>query len=91
MKRIAGVSGIIMLTGFFIASCGGGTKDDKGKTNDLKVKLEKLKKQKNDLDADIRKLEDQIAKADPKAAQQVFPIILSKTSSPRICESVISH
>ncbi len=75
MKKIAGVSGIILLIGFFLAACGGGAKDEKGKTNDLKVKLEKLKKEKDKLDADIIKLEDQIAKADPKAAQQVLKLV----------------
>jgi membrane fusion protein, multidrug efflux system len=75
MKRITIASGIVMVTALFLASCGAGAKDEKGKTGDLKVKLEKLKKQKNELDADIRKLEDQIAKADPSAAQQTAKLV----------------
>lgn len=47
-----------------LVSCGTGAKDKKGDIGDMKVKLEKLK-EKNALDADICKLEDQIAKADP--------------------------
>lgn len=58
-----------------LVSCGTGAKDKKGDIGDMKVKLEKLKKEKNALDADIRKLEDQIAKADPKAAEQVKKLV----------------
>jgi membrane fusion protein, multidrug efflux system len=75
MKMTATATGIIIATAFFLASCGAGAKDDKGKAGDLKAKLEKLKKQKNDLDADIRKLEDQIAKADPNSAQQAKKLV----------------
>jgi RND family efflux transporter MFP subunit len=58
-----------------LAACGGGAKDKKGDIGDMKVKLEKLKKEKTALDADIRKLEDQLAKADPKSAQQVQKLV----------------
>ncbi len=58
-----------------IAACGTGAKDKKGDVGDMKVKLEKLKKQKNSLDDDIRKLEDEIAKADPNAAKQVQKLV----------------
>jgi membrane fusion protein, multidrug efflux system len=75
MKRISTASGIIVVTALFLASCGGGSKDKKGDTGDMKVKLEKLKKDKNKLDADIRKLEDDIAKADPKSAQQAQKLV----------------
>jgi len=75
MKSTATTFGFILATALFLASCGTGAKDEKGKANDLKVKLEKLKKQKNDLDADIRKLEDQIAKADPKAVQKAQKLV----------------
>ena len=51
----------------------------KGDTGDMKVKLEKLKKEKNTLDADIRKLEDELAKADPTAAQQVKKLVAVDT------------
>ncbi len=62
----------ISLTVFLVVSlvaCGAGAKDKKGDTGDMKVKLEKLKKEKSTLDAEIRQLEDQIVKADPSAAQ----------------------
>lgn len=52
-----------------LVACGAGAKDKKGAAGDLKVKLEKLKKEKNTLDADIRKLEAELAKADPASAQ----------------------
>ncbi len=58
-----------------LAACGAGAKDKKGDTADLKVKLEKLKKEKNDMDASIRELEDKIAKADPAAADQVKKLV----------------
>jgi membrane fusion protein, multidrug efflux system len=68
MNNIVKISfaAIIAIT---LVACGAGAKDKKGDVGDLKVKLEKLKKEKNTLDADIRKLEDQLAKADPTAAQ----------------------
>jgi RND family efflux transporter MFP subunit len=56
-------------------ACGSGAKEKKGEVGDLKVKLEKLKKEKNALDADIRELEDQIAKADPNSAQLARKLI----------------
>jgi RND family efflux transporter MFP subunit len=58
-----------------LAACGAGAKDKKGDTGDMKVKLEKLKKEKNELDASIRQLEDQIAKADPEAADLVKKLV----------------
>jgi membrane fusion protein, multidrug efflux system len=58
-----------------LVACGAGAKDKKGDVGDMKVKLEKLKKEKSTLDADIRKLEDQLAKADPKAAQQTQKLV----------------
>lgn len=66
------------LTVFVAASlvaCGAGAKDKKGAATDLKVKLEKLKKEKNSLDADIRKLEDEILKADPKSAENIQKLV----------------
>ncbi len=75
MKRTTTALGIIVVTAFFLASCGAGAKDQKGDVSDMKAKLEKLKKEKNGLDADIRKLEEQITKADPKATQQVQKLV----------------
>lgn len=62
-----------------LTACGGGAKDKKGNLGDLKTRLEKLKKQKSDLDADIKKVEEEIAKADPEAAQQVKRLVAVDT------------
>jgi RND family efflux transporter MFP subunit len=75
MKRTTTALGILALITLFLTSCGAGAKDKKGDVNELKVKIEKLKKQKNNLDADIRKLEDQLQKADPKAAASVQKLV----------------
>lgn len=62
-----------------LAACGSGAKEKKGNLGDLKSKLEKLKKEKSTLDADIRKIEEEIAKADPAAAQQVKRLVAIDT------------
>jgi RND family efflux transporter MFP subunit len=62
-----------------LASCGKSSKDKKGGIGDMKVKLEKLKKEKSTLDADIRKLEEEIAKADPKSIQQAQKLVGADT------------
>lgn len=54
----------------FIAACGSSAKDKKGDIGDLKVKLEKLKKDKSGLDAQIRQVEEQMEKLDPNALKQ---------------------
>lgn len=78
MNNIAKTSFAAVITVMLIA-CGSGAKEKKGSVGDLKVKLEKLKKQKSSLDADIRKLEDEIVKADPTAAQQVKKLVTVDT------------
>jgi membrane fusion protein (multidrug efflux system) len=45
----------------------------------MKVRLEKLKKDKNKLDAEIRKLEGDIQKADPEASKQVQKLVSADT------------
>ena len=52
-----------------LAACGSSAKEKKSETGDLKVKLEKLKKEKNGLDVQIRQVEEQLAKADPSSVQ----------------------
>ena len=47
-----------------VTACSGNAKEKKGDLGGLKTKLEKLKKEKASMDADIRKLEEQIAEAD---------------------------
>ncbi|MBL7722604.1 MAG: efflux RND transporter periplasmic adaptor subunit [Chitinophagaceae bacterium] len=62
-----------------LIACGAGAKDKKGAVGDIKAKLEKLKKEKSTLDADIRKLEEELAKADPSAAKQVAKLVVVDT------------
>ena len=52
-----------------LAACGSSSREKKSETGNLKVKLEKLKKEKNGLDVQIRQLEEQLAKADPSSVQ----------------------
>ena len=66
MKKIVTVSLIIFIA-VAISSCGSGAKEKKGTLDDMKVELEKKKKEKNALDADIHALEEKIAKEDPNA------------------------
>lgn len=54
----------------FLLSCGGGSKkDDTATLNDLKAKIEKLKKEKATDEADLKKLEADLLKMDTTAAQ----------------------
>ncbi len=78
MNNIMKVSAAVFFAAI-LAACGGGAKDKKGDLGDLKTRLEKLKKQKSELDADIKKVEDEIAKADPEAAQQVKRLVAVDT------------
>ncbi len=74
MNLVLKISVIAIVT-LTLASCSKGTKVKKSETTELKTKLEKLKKEKTSIDAEIRKLEDQIAKADPKASNSVQKLI----------------
>ncbi|MBK5269559.1 MAG: efflux RND transporter periplasmic adaptor subunit [Bacteroidia bacterium] len=67
MKKLVTVSLIIFIA-VAISSCGSGAKGKKGSLGDMKVELEKKKKEKNALEADIHALEEKIAKEDPNAA-----------------------
>jgi len=62
--NIALVTSLIVM----LAGCGNTTKE-KNEAADLKAKLEKLKKEKNGLDAQIRQVEEKLAKADPSSVQ----------------------
>lgn len=75
MKKTLTVTAIIASLTILLVSCGAGAKDEKGGVNDMRVELEKLKKEKNKLDASIRTLEDKILKADPKAAATVQKLV----------------
>jgi len=63
MKSYIKVLFIAFITIAFVA-CGGSKKEKDSIVNDKKVKLEKLKKQQAEINADIKKLELEIAKAD---------------------------
>ena len=58
---------LLLLAGFFLASCGSAKKDDAGDLNDKKAKLQKLKNEQKELAAEITALEATIAKADPSS------------------------
>ena len=51
----------------FFSSCGSSAKENDAALNDKKAKLEKLKMDKSNLDAEIKKLETEIALLDPAA------------------------
>lgn len=55
---------LISMFAIIMVSCGAGKKEKDGALNDQKSKLEKLKKQQGDLNAEIKKLEVDIAKVD---------------------------
>lgn len=54
----------------FITACGGSKKENDGALNDKKAQLEKLKKQQADVNAQIKKVEADIAKADTASGKQ---------------------
>jgi RND family efflux transporter MFP subunit len=58
----------LLLTGIFLASCGNAKKETEGDLNDKKVQLEKLKKQQQDLNAQIASLQKEVAAQDTSAA-----------------------
>ncbi|MFI5130160.1 MAG: efflux RND transporter periplasmic adaptor subunit [Chitinophagales bacterium] len=68
MKKI--ILMMIVAAGIILPGCGSGAKDKKGDIGDKKVQLEKLKKEKTTIDADIRKLEEEIAKLDPASQEK---------------------
>lgn len=78
MNNIMKISAAVFFAAV-LAACGSGAKEKKGNLGDLKSRLEKLKKQKSEIDADIKKMEDEIAKADPEAAQQVKRLVAIDT------------
>jgi membrane fusion protein, multidrug efflux system len=63
----------ISLTAIMLSSllaCGSAAKDKKDNVGDKKVQLEKLKKDKETIEGDIRKLEEEIAKLDPASQEK---------------------
>ena len=77
MKKVLVLMMIVAAT--TITACNSKAKEKNDSVAALKTKLEKLKKEKASMDDDIRKLEDQIAKADPEAAKQVQKLVAIDT------------
>jgi RND family efflux transporter MFP subunit len=67
MNNIFKIS-LIAFIGCSLIACNKSTKVKKSETTELRVKLEKLKKDKSSIEAEIRKVEDQLVKADPKGS-----------------------
>lgn len=76
------ISFVILMT--FLVSCGVSGKDEKGKLNDKKVEVQKLKTEQAELAEKIKKLEEEIAKEDPSAvpAKPKLIAILQVTPAP---------
>ena len=70
MKQIITITLSVLSIALIVTSCGNSVKEEKGKTTDLKVKLEQLKKDKAKLDAEIHSVEEALAKNDPTAANK---------------------
>jgi membrane fusion protein, multidrug efflux system len=67
MKHVLRMAPLALLL-WTLVSCGGGAKDDKGSLTDKKAKLEKLRSDKEKIDAEIKTLEDEVAKLDTTAS-----------------------
>jgi RND family efflux transporter MFP subunit len=67
------VFALIIITS--LVACGKSAKDSKAEVTEMRTKLEKLKKEKGELDISIRALEADIAKADPASAQLVKKLV----------------
>jgi RND family efflux transporter MFP subunit len=78
MNNLFKISLTVMIAAIVVA-CGSAAKDKKGDVGDLKVKLEKLKKEKVGLETEIRQVEEQLVKADPASAQQVMKLVAVDT------------
>jgi RND family efflux transporter MFP subunit len=66
-----------------IAGCGSGAKEGKNDLADLKKKLESKKKEKSDAEAEIKSLEEKIAKLDTTARQQNQKLVSVSTLTPQ--------
>lgn len=68
MQKILNITLAVSVV-LLIAACGSSSKEKNGGIDEMKSKLEKLKKEKNGLDLQIRQVEEQLAKADPSSVQ----------------------
>jgi len=62
-----------------LAACGAGAKDKNAELTKLKAKIEKLKTEKNGLDAEIRQLEANLDKLDPASAAAKAKLVALQT------------
>ncbi len=62
-----------------LVACGSGAKETKSEVTEMKLKVEKLKKERSAIDAQIRQLELDIAKADPGSAQTAKKLVAFDT------------
>ena len=67
MKQLK-LFGLIITAAFILAGCGGSKKEGDALLNDKKAALEKLKTSKTTTEAEIKKLQDELAKIDTSAA-----------------------
>jgi len=71
---------LILISGIILTGCGGkGAKEKKGSVGDLKIQLEKKKKERTTIETEIRELEEKIAKSDPNARPQSQKLIALDT------------
>lgn len=66
---------VIVVSSLIIASCGSGAKDKIAQLKDLNTKLETLKAKKNNIETDIRKVQDEINNLDPANATKNAKLI----------------
>ena len=67
MKNVLSILSAALVL-FFLFACGSGVKEEKGSLTDKKTKLTKLRSDRDKLDAQIKTLEDEIAKIDTSSA-----------------------
>lgn len=67
----------LIMAGMLATSCGNASKDEKGVLTDKKLELEKLKKEQATINAQVKKLEDEIALLDTGAAKMATAKLVS--------------
>jgi len=77
MKSYLIIAAYVLLT-----SCGGSKKERVSVLADKKVELEKLKSKKTDIDADIKKMQDEISKLDNGASAQKPKLVSTQVLQP---------
>jgi len=78
MKQVKTL-GLIIAVAVVIASCGGSKKDGEAAINDIKAKLEKAKKEKEEHETDIKKLEADLLRLDTNTANAAKVKLVSVT------------